>query len=216
MGIHNSEYKGVIVMLAALVLSMSIATPMQEAPAPSIPDMGIVREEYVIEEEPVEDVPGTEEEMVSDELVAVCQVYYVPDYSGKKSFMSCELFSKSSKQYALQTLATIDDDGFCRVGGRYCIAMGSYFNVSIGQFVDLILDNGVIIPCVIGDMKANNDTDPTHMFSKNGCCSEFLVNMTKLTHNVKVSGDISDYCPEWQPQVRTVVVYELNALEEVP
>jgi len=197
-------------MFATLLLSMSVAMPMKEAPAHPIPDMGIIREEVV-----VEDVIDSEHsvDIEPQEARVDCVAYNIPNYSGRKSYMSCNLFGRNTKQYKLQAMATIDENGFCKVFDRYCIAVGSYFNVQIGQFVDLFLDNGVMIPCVIGDMKADQHTDETNMFSNNGCCSEFLVNTTKLNKDVKISGDVSSLRPDWKPQVKMIVTYDLNAFD---
>lgn len=105
--------------------------------------------------------------------------------------------SKSSRQYQLQHTPgmTTDHDGYRRFGDRYVIAVGSGVigqNVSndkhymlIGQYVDLILENGVTIKCVVGDAKSNDHTDlATHFFTcrwpghanyvPSWCCSESL------------------------------------------
>lgn len=85
--------------------------------------------------------------------------------------------SKSSRQYQLQHTPgmTTDHDGYRRFGDRYVIAVGSGVigqNVSndkhymlIGQYVDLILENGVTIKCVVGDAKSNDHTDLATHFS---------------------------------------------------
>ena len=197
-------------MLGVFALSMLMSVTIQEAPAPPIPDMGIIREEVEVEE--VVDSENTVD-VEPHEIVVQCEVFNVPDYPGKKSYMGYNLFGHNTKQYQLQNMAITDANGFRRVTDRYCIAIGSYFNPHIGQYADLVLDNGIVIPCVIGDVKADKDTDDQNIFSHNGCCSEFLVDMAKLKHEVKVSGDVSSLTYEWQPRVRMVVMYELNAFD---
>lgn len=41
-----------------------------------------------------------------------------------------------------------------KLDDRYLIAVGSKFNTLPGQYIDLILENGVVIKCMMGD--ANN------------------------------------------------------------
>ena len=72
--------------------------------------------------------------------------------------MTYTLFSKDSNQYALQQLCKTDSDGFRKVDECYVIALGSYFDVEVGQKIDLVLENNEIIHCVIGDQKADKDS----------------------------------------------------------
>ena len=133
--------------------------------------------------------------------------YDIPDYPGKKSFMPYNLFGRNSKQYQLQQRAVTDENGLQVVDGRYCIAIGTRFEAVIGQYVDLVLANGVVIPCIVGDIKAVKDTDSTNTFSKNGCCSEFIVNMEKLTAKSKRMGDISYINELWKSPVQKIIVW---------
>lgn len=143
-----------------------------------------------------------------------CIEYTVPEYSGFKSYMSYRLFGKKTTQYKLQQMAITDEHGFRRIDDYYVIAVGNYFDASVGQRVDLKLENGEEIKCVIGDKKANKDTDKTNMFSKNDCLSEFLVDIKTLNSTVKDRGDVSVF-PEkdWNSPVIEVIVYEEFLLE---
>ena len=144
-----------------------------------------------------------------------CAEYIVPNYSGFKSYMTYKKFSKSSEQYSLQQLAITDEYGFRRFEDYYIIAMGSFFGAKVGQRVDLVLENGEVIKCVIGDAKADNDTDASNIFSKNNCLSEFLVDTKKLEPTVKGRGDVSHFPNEqWDSPVTEVIVYEEYLLED--
>ena len=144
-----------------------------------------------------------------------CIEYTVPEYSGFKSYMSYKLFSKKTLQYKLQQIGTTDDHGFRRIGEYYVIAVGNYFDVRIGQRVDLKLENGETIKCVIGDKKANKDTDKSNLFSKNDCLSEFIVDMKTLDKAVKERGDVSFFPEEeWNSPVTKVLVYEEFLMED--
>ena len=140
------------------------------------------------------------EAAAEEEAVTAAGVYAVPSYSGNKSYESYKVIRRG-KAGVLQTMATTNEDGFRVVNGRYMIAVGTYFGARRGQYLDLTLANGTVIPCVVGDMKAAS------IFSANGCCSEFIVD-TELIRNVVSSGDVSDYRSEWNSPVATVTVYQ--------
>lgn len=138
--------------------------------------------------------------------------YNVPNNKGFKSYMSYKaLTSKTSKQYKLQNnYAYTGTYGIRQVNSRYCIALGSYFNADIGQYVDIVLNNGTIIPCIVGDRKADIHTDANNIFASNGCCTEFIIDSSALNTKAKSMGDISACCVEWDSPVAKIIVYETN------
>ena len=140
--------------------------------------------------------------------------YEIPRYSGFKSYMTYKLFSKKSNQYALQTICTTDSDGFRKVDDYYVIALGSFFEVRIGQRVDLILANGEVIQCVLGDFKDDKDTDKQNLFTTaNSCMSEFIIDPATLDTTVKSRGDASYLASQsWDSPVIEVYVYDDNVL----
>ena len=132
-----------------------------------------------------------------------------PSTSGVKSYMPyTAITSTGSPQYKLQCQAHTGNYGIRMVGDRYCVALGSYYTTTIGQKFDLVLENGTVIPCILGDQKANKDTNSTNQItSHNGCMSEFIVDSSALNNNAKRMGDIS-YCNEaWKSPVKQVVLY---------
>ena len=129
--------------------------------------------------------------------------------NGIKSYMPyTAITAKNSPQYKLQCQAHTGNYGIRMVGDRYCVALGSYYTTTIGQKFDLVLENGTIIPCILGDQKANKDTNSTNQItSHNGCMSEFIVDSRALNSNAKRMGDIS-YCNEtWKSPVKQVILY---------
>lgn len=52
------------------------------------------------------------------------------------------------------------------VDGRILIALGTNYCTTIGTYIDIRLANGNIIPCILGDVKSDLHTDPTHSFQK--------------------------------------------------
>ena len=100
--------------------------------------------------------------------------------SNRKLYMyytsvTCE----ASDQYKLlysDYCKTDPNTGIRMYGGRYCIALGSYYTTQIGQKVDVVLENGNIIPCVLGDCKADIHTNATHQYNwGTGNVVEFIV-----------------------------------------
>lgn len=134
-------------------------------------------------------------------------VYDIPDYPGRKSYMSYTSFKTNSKQAQLQQQAVTDANGLRVINGRYCIAIGTRFGTAIGQNVDLLLENGTVIPCIVGDLKAVGDTDSTNTFSLNGCCSEFIVDKDVLDSKSKTMGDVSYLNSTWQSPVKQIMVW---------
>lgn len=143
--------------------------------------------------------------------------YSVPSNSGFKSYMDYKYITATdSAQYQLQhSYAQTSDSGIRTVNDRYCIAVGSYFTDDIGQYIDLILENGTVIQCVLADQKADAHTDRRNMFTNsNGCLSEFVVDTNSLNDNARIIGDIS-YCnSNWNSPVKEIKVYDKNIFDE--
>lgn len=135
-------------------------------------------------------------------------VYYDVPLNGIKSFMSYKaITSKSSPQYKLQNIAYTGNYGIRQVNGRYCIAIGSYFTTDIGLYIDLILENGEIIPCILGDCKDDKHTDSQHILTYDGSLAEFIVDTPFLNRDAKLHGDISK-CDEWDSTIVGVKIYD--------
>lgn len=146
--------------------------------------------------------------------------YAAPYTSGMKSYMPYSvrdrsIFAQSSNQYKLQELCNTGNYGIRQYNGRYCVAIGSYFGTAIGQYFDLILENGASIPCIMADQKADCHTDDSNIITvANGCMTEFVVDSDNLNSDAKRMGDIS-YCSEdWKSRVVEVRVYDMNALSK--
>jgi hypothetical protein len=136
------------------------------------------------------------------------RIYNVP-YAKNKTWMPyTAITSRGSKQYKLQQKAYTSDYGIRMVNGRYCVAIGSHFECKIGQYFDLILANGEVIPCIMADAKSNKHTDSANIITiSTNCLSEFIVDKNALNRNAKRDGDISSCCPEWESTVKQVKVY---------
>ena len=136
--------------------------------------------------------------------------YSVPKNSGFKSYMSYEaITNKASKQYRLQNnYAYTGNNGIRMVHDRHCIALGTYFNAPIGTYVDLILDNGTTISCIVAEIKSDQHTNEDNIVTlHNGCVAEFLVDTNVLNKDAKRTGDVSSCKQDWDSPVKKVKVY---------
>lgn len=134
---------------------------------------------------PAVSIPGTTNEGGT--------VYDVPAAStGFKSFMDYRaITSPSSDQYAMQQSAWTDELGFRRYGDYYMVAMGNYYaDYHCGNTFRITLTNGNSFDVIIGDVKADCDTDALkqHM---NGNVIEFIVDSDVIPDMVWTMGDMS-------------------------
>ena len=124
-----------------------------------------------------------------------------------KSFMDYGCI-KTWKQHDLQQIAYTGQYGIRQVNGRYCIAVGSAFTTEIGTYIDLVLENGEIIPCILADCKDDEDTDINNIITHDGSLAEFVVDTDFLSKTVKYTGDISNATENWKSKIIEVRVYE--------
>ena len=99
--------------------------------------------------------------------------------SQKMTYMDYRAITDTtSKQYQLQQnpYCVVDERGFLMYRDNwYVVAMGSYWG-KIGDKFIVRLENGTIIPVIMGDCKANVDTDREHYaYAKDGHILEFLI-----------------------------------------
>lgn len=154
----------------------------------------------------------------------------VPVHSQFKTFMDYRTITdKHSPQWQLQTQAITDANGLRVKDGRYLIAVGSYFTNEIGKELNVYLSDGTVLPCIVGDAKANRDTINGHSTGTHNDAIEFIVDQPRLHRPAKQHGDCS-YIPgmngavtsieigvDGTPLLNPEVVSEtLSTLEEVP
>lgn len=75
-----------------------------------------------------------------------------------------------------------------------------------------MLENGTVIPCVIGDAKDDAHTDQEFhiMTKKSHCVSEFLVDESVMNPDLLLSGNMSNYREEWNSKVVKFILYDKN------
>lgn len=62
------------------------------------------------------------------------------------------------------------------VDGRILIAVGTYYCTNIGTYIDVLLEDGRVIPCMLGDVKSNAHTDITNRYqAQDKSVIEFII-----------------------------------------
>lgn len=146
-------------------------------------------------------------ELVS-EIKCVSYTHKTP-YNKIKSYMSYEcITSKSSDQYRLQQIAYTGMYGIRQVNGRFCVAVGSAYTTQIGQYIDLVLEDGAVISCILADCKADIHTDTNNILTSDGSLAEFVVDIPSLSKTVKYTGDISTTCEDWESMITEIIIYD--------
>lgn len=172
-----------------------------------------IREEInkVLEFKSTDENPKTyvEKYVVNGEWTGISKE--VPSENSFKCYESyLAITNKQSKQYKLQQVAYTGDYGIRVVDGRYCVALGSFYSTSIGQYFDVVMENGSIIPCILGDGKADIHTDETNRKSFNGSVVEFIVSIPNLHQKSKQMGDLSFACSEFEGTIKEIIIYDKN------
>lgn len=174
-----------------------------------------VNEEDIETGEDVTEKTDTEaEESVLENSELSYVDYDTPPDNSFKSYMDYRTITDTtSMQYELQKQADTDGYGMRMVDDRYCVAVGSYYSTTVGQAVDIIMENGNVIHCIVADLKQDIHTDSTNRQNPNGSIVEFLVDTDTLHRRIKKAGDISYFDTVWQinrfsGEVDTIRVYE--------
>lgn len=133
----------------------------------------------------------------------------------RKSYMDWrKITRKTSMQYKMQKeYGYTTSNGIRSVNGRYCIALGSFYTGTIGQYVDVVLENGLVLPCILGDVKQDIHTENNHSIGLDGGVVEFIVDTRYLPELARKMGDVSYVSSEWKSNVVEVRVYYNNLFD---
>lgn len=162
-------------------------------------------------------VEKKKEESIEASVDAKYTVYDAPTKETFKSYMPYKLqsgksiFGSWSDQYRLQTQQAFTDytRGVRTVNGRYCIAMGSFYTDTIGQYIDIVMDNGSVLECIVGDQKADKDTDPSHRFHAiDGSIVEFIIDSDAMISMARKMGDMSYAGESFEGSIDKIIVYD--------
>ena len=127
---------------------------------------------------------------------------------------------KSSQQYKLQQIAKTAENGIRVVtdplgNDRYCVALGTAWAGGqpkhIGRCLDVYMENGAVLRCVLADVKRQEDTvDGANLYGKtNNDVLEFIVDGAKIPKEVTRTGNVSNAGPEFRGGVAKIVVFDL-------
>lgn len=164
----------------------------------------IVKIKKEIIEEEVIDTKDNIEKQKEDNFIK----YDTPNNDSFKSYMDYRTLSdKTSLQYDLQQQAYTDSTGIRMVDNRYLIAVGSYYTTEIGSYLDVIMNNGTVIQCILGDVKNDKHTDSTNRQNPNGSVIEFIVDIDVINLTVKKQGDISYADEDFKGEIDYIYVY---------
>lgn len=110
-----------------------------------------------------------------------------------KSYMPyTAITNKASKQYKLQQQAYTDKNGLRCIDGRPMVAVGTGWGLSVGDMALVTCENGNSFEVIIGDIKADVDTNSDNKTTtSNNCRCEFIVDMGELNSTVKRSGNMA-------------------------
>lgn len=114
--------------------------------------------------------------------------------------------NKSSMQYKLREDAgmNFDSEGFGIINGRYVIATTTTYG-KVGDYVDIVQDNGNVLHCIIGDIKNQDDPGCNKWGHLDGqCVVEFVVDKGSWYGKKDNPGNPSNH-PEWKHSVVEVI-----------
>lgn len=137
--------------------------------------------------------------------------YTVGD-EGRSSFKSWMSYTAvtdgASPQYKLLrgSSAYTGEYGIRMVDGRYCVAVGSHYASTIGTKIDIVLESGTILPCILGDQKADKDTDSLNRYHTNdGSYVEVIVDNNEINSLAKQMGNF-DYVKKFNGRISEIRV----------
>ena len=154
-------------------------------------------------------------------VACAASTYSTPTNSEFKAYMDYrKITNKKSSQYKIQEIAITDGYGLRMFDDRYCVAVGTGFNAPVGTYIDVQLTTGIVLKCVVGDIKQDAHTDAHNIQCSNGNIIEFIVDANTLDKRVKSSGSVHKL-EGFEGGVVSVTVYDKediasgNAVREV-
>lgn len=161
------------------------------------------------------DTESLTDDIISESEQSIdCNVWYSPDWyeDTRMSYMDWRTITDpNSEQWALQQFCYTDPTtGIRMCDGRYCIALGQEHTDRKGQYVDVTLDNGIVIQCIVADCKRYCDTQGGYgLIGADGGIVEFVVDEDYLPGDVILMGsNEAQFDWAWQSPVRKVAVLD--------
>lgn len=138
----------------------SVTHPEEVAEQPIIETVEIEDEEDII-------IPEPETQNISAPVVTSDNRIYIKDvkqsgvckdYTNYNKFFSRWTYNQRLVADIWDEKGRESDRGIATIDGRYVVAMTETFGVS-GDYVDIVLDDGTVIPCILGDTKSADDSN---------------------------------------------------------
>ncbi len=163
------------------------------------------------------------EELLSEEGIdetGIKAIYKIPEeftdpdtsftleYTGTKTYESTNriTYGLAGK---INRAAEPDGDGFMILNGRFLVAIGTGYGIEVGDYFDIILKDKTRIPCIMGDTKADCDTDESNTFTVHTkCATEFIVKISRMSAESRKYGDVSRIRPEWAEKADLIVALD--------
>lgn len=153
--------------------------------------------------------PEATEETDEKESTYVEKSIYVGSQDLRFSYMDWRTITdQTSDQWKLQNWYSITDwtTGIRTVNGRYSVAVGSTVSVEKGRYINVYLENGTLIPCIISDTKADYDTWGNNgTIGNDGSVIEFIVDTDVMSAidigSVTAMGDYKYLSDNWNSPV---------------
>lgn len=123
------------------------------------------------------------------------------------TFMGWQLVTnKTSAQYKLRQMAgeSYDAEGFAKIGSRYVVACTETYG-SVGDYINVTQTDGLVIECIIGDIKSQSDEGCNKWGHEDGnCVIEFVVDYGSW-YGVGHANPGSASChPEWDCDIASI------------
>ncbi len=123
----------------------------------------------------------------------------------KHTYMGWQcITARSSDQYKLIESAgmNFDEQGFGKIGDRYVVATTTTFG-NVGDFIDVVQEDGTVIKCIIGDIKSQGDANCNKWGHSNGVdVVEFVVDKSSWYGS---SNSVVKFHPEWNKNIDTII-----------
>ena len=125
-----------------------------------------------------------------------------------KSYMPWTALSPKYAQGQLLAKATPDPEtAIMTYEGRYLVALGFAYADMVGEKIDVVMEDGTVIPVMIGDFKALEHTDDNNSITvHDGSIIEFIVSSsTEAAKVVKQTGNYNTIFPGKIKEFRKIV-----------
>lgn len=117
-----------------------------------------------------------------------------------------KITSKTSNQWIVnyESNAYTDENGLRKVDDCYLVAIGTGYSIGVGERAYLLMEDGEIVPIIVGDIKSDADTDETNRYHAiDGSVVEYIVDTDVFT-------SVDDYPDEIKGKVLKIVPMECS------